>query len=131
MADLEILVKLRTHWFSLDRDRIWSSRLPALPWLSPASRGGNFPDLTLVDPHLKNGYAHSYFAGVQHRLGDNLTLEVNGLGTYGRRLITTDVVNRDFTLPSGRINPNLPDIAYRAAEGFSNYNALTAVARYR
>jgi hypothetical protein len=92
---------------------------------------GNFPDLTLVDPGLKNGYAHSYFAGVQHRVGDNLTLEVNGLGTYGRRLITTDIVNRDFTLTTGRINPNLPDIAYRAAQGFSNYNALTAVLRYR
>jgi hypothetical protein len=92
---------------------------------------GNFPDLTLVDPGLKNGYAHSYFAGVQHRVGDNLTFEVNGLGTYGRRMITTDIVNRDFTLPTGRINPNLPDIAYRAAQGFSNYNALTAVARYR
>jgi Carboxypeptidase regulatory-like domain/TonB-dependent Receptor Plug Domain len=92
---------------------------------------GNFPDLTLVDPHLKNGYANSYFAGVQHQLRDNLTVEVNGLGTYGRRLITTDIVNRDFTLPTGRINPNLPDIAYRAAQGFSDYNALTAVVRYR
>ncbi len=84
-----------------------------------------------MDPGLRNGYAHSYFAGVQHRFGDNLTLEVNGLGTYGRRLITTDIVNRDFTLTTGRINPNLPDIAYRAAQGFSNYNALTAVVRYR
>jgi hypothetical protein len=92
---------------------------------------GNFPDVTLVDPGLKNGYAHSYFAGVQQRVSDNFTLEVNGLGTYGRRLITTDVVNRDFTLTTGRINPNLPDIAYRAAQGFSDYNALTAVARYR
>ncbi|HEY6392618.1 MAG TPA: carboxypeptidase regulatory-like domain-containing protein [Bryobacteraceae bacterium] len=92
---------------------------------------GNFPDLTLVDPGLKNGYAHSYFAGVQHRAGDDLTFEVNGLGTYGRRLITTDIVNRDFTLTTGRINPNLPDIAYRAAQGVSNYNALTAVVRYR
>jgi len=92
---------------------------------------GNFPDLTFVDPGLKNGYAHSYFAGVQHRVGDNLALEVNALGTYGRRLITTDIVNRDFTLPTGRINPNLPDIAYRAAQGFSNYNALTGVVRYR
>jgi hypothetical protein len=92
---------------------------------------GNFPDLTLVDPGLKNGYAHSYFAGVQHRITGNLTVEVNGLGTYGRRLITTDIVNRDFTLTTGRINPNLPDIAYRAAQGFSNYNALTGVVRYR
>jgi len=103
----------------------------ALSGFQGQTLSGNFPDLTLVDPGLKNGYAHSYFAGVQHRVSDNLTLEVNGLGTYGRGLITTDIVNRDFTLPTGRINPNLPDIAYRAAQGFSNYNALTAVLRYR
>jgi hypothetical protein len=92
---------------------------------------GNFPDLTLVDPGLLNGYAYSYFAGLQHRVTDNLVLEANALGSYGRRLITTDIVNRDFSTVAGRYNPDLPDIAYRANQGFSNYNALTGVARYR
>ena len=95
---------------------------------------GDFPDVTLVDAGLRNGYAHSYFAGVQHRITDNFTLEVNGLGTYGRRLITTDIVNRQFSvLRSGsqRYNVNLPDVAYRSSEGYSDYNALTAVVRYR
>ena len=96
----------------------------------------DFPDLTLVSPHLRNGYAHSYFAGVQHRITDNLTVEVNGLGTYGRELITTDIINRDFSVNRGignptSYNPALPEIAYRANQGFSHYNALTAVARYR
>jgi hypothetical protein len=96
----------------------------------------DFPDLTLVSPHLRNGYAHSYFAGVQHRITDNLTVEVNGLGTYGRELITTDIINRDFSVNRGignptSYNPALPEIAYRANQGFSDYNALTAVARYR
>jgi hypothetical protein len=91
----------------------------------------NFPDLTLVDPTLRNGYAHSYFAGVQQRVRENLTAELNALGTYGRRLITTDLVNRDFSTAAGRYNDNLPDIAYRANQGFSNYNALAAVIRYR
>lgn len=90
-----------------------------------------FPDLTLVNPNLKSGYAHSYFAGVQQRVTGNFTVEVNGLGSYGRQLITTDIVNRDFSTPAGRYNPNLPDIAYRANQGFSDYNALTALARYR
>ncbi len=58
-------------------------------------------------------------------------MDINGLGTYGRRLITTDIVNRDFSTATGRYNPNLADIAYRAAQGSSNYNALTAVVRYR
>ena len=56
---------------------------------------------------------------------------MNGLGAYGRALITTDMINRSFSTPAGRYNPNLPDIAYRANQGFSDYNALTAVLRYR
>src|SRR6202022_2900013 len=69
--------------------------------------------------------------GIQQRITGNLTLEVNGLGTYGRALITTDVINRSFSTLTGRYNPSLPDIAYRANQGFSDYNALTAVVRYR
>ncbi len=90
-----------------------------------------FPDLTLVDPNLRNGRVKSYFAGVQQRITDTLTLEVNGLGSYGRALITTDVINRSFSTPAGRYKNNLPDIAYRANQGFSDYNAMTAVVRYR
>ncbi len=91
----------------------------------------DFPDLTLVNPSLRNGSVRSYFAGVQQRITDNFTLEVNGLGSYGRQLVTTDIINRDFSTLAGRYNPNLPDIAYRANQGFSDYNALTALARYR
>ncbi|HLG95061.1 MAG TPA: carboxypeptidase regulatory-like domain-containing protein [Bryobacteraceae bacterium] len=95
------------------------------------SISSDFPDLTLVDPGLRNGYTRSYFAGVQQRITDDFAVEVNALGSYGRKLITTDIINRDFSTPAGRYNPNLPDIAYRANQGFSDYNALTAVARYR
>lgn len=73
----------------------------------------------------------SYFAGIQHRITDNFTAEVNGLGSYGSKLITTDIINRDFSTPTGRYNPDLTDIAYRANQGFSNYNALTALVKYR
>jgi hypothetical protein len=90
-----------------------------------------FPDLTLMDPSLQNGRVYSYFAGVQERFSDHLTLETNALGSYGRNLITTDIVNRDFSTAQGRYNAALPDIAYRAAQGFSDYNALAAVLRYR
>ena len=98
---------------------------------SGSNLNAGFPDLTLIDPNLKNGRVYSYFAGVQQRVSGDLTLELNGLGSYGRRLITTDIVNRDFSLSTGRYNPNLPDIAYRAGQGFSDYNALAAVLRYR
>lgn len=99
--------------------------------LTGRTLNSNFPDLTAMDPGLKNGYAHTYFAGVQHRFSDRLTADLNLLGAYGRSLITTDVVNRDFSTPTGRYNNSLPDIAYRAGQGRSNYNALTAVAHYR
>jgi hypothetical protein len=105
-----------------------ASVLAALPAQTVSA---DFPDLTLVDPKLRNGYAYSYFTGVQHRITDNFTVEVNGLGTYGWRLITTDIINRDFSLVTGRYNSNLPEIAYRANQGFSDYNALSAVVRYR
>jgi hypothetical protein len=64
------------------------------------------------------------------------TLEVNGLGSLGRKLIATDIVNRQFSLPlsqtaRGRFNPDLPDISYRANQGSSSYHALTALSRYR
>jgi hypothetical protein len=98
---------------------------------SGASLGSDFPDLTLMDPNLKNGRVLSYFAGVEHRFSSNLTLEVNGAGSYGRRLITTDIVNRFFSTPSGQYNNALPEIAYRAGQGFSDYNALASVLRYR
>ena len=91
----------------------------------------SFPSLTLMDPDLKNGRVHSYFAGIQHQLAQRLSLEVNALGSYGRRLITTDVVNREFSTTTNRYNNALADISYRSGQGFSNYNALSSVVRYQ
>lgn len=98
----------------------------------------DFPEMTLVNPDLKNGRVYSYFAGIQHRFNDSLTAEVNGLGSYGRRLITTDIINRDFSVLSGTYVPNngrytpvAPNVDYRNSDGTSDYNALTALIRYR
>ncbi len=108
-----------------------SSVLPGLAQAGPAYPS-SFPNVTLVAPNLLNGRTSSYFAGIQHRITNDFVVEVNGLGTYGRNLVTTDIVNRAFTMPDGaRPNPDLPDVNYRANQGFSNYNALTVVARYR
>lgn len=93
-----------------------------------------FPDVTLIDPNLKNGLVKSYFAGISQRFTNRLTLDVNALGSYGSRLITTDVINRFFSTTAnstGQYNPNLPEVAYRAGQGFSNYNALSSVLSYR
>ena len=93
----------------------------------------NFPNLTLMDPVLQNGYTQSYFVGLQHRFSNSLSLEVNSLGALGRRLITTDVVNRQFStaIGTGRYNESLPDISWRSSQGSSAYNALTTLLRYR
>jgi hypothetical protein len=91
----------------------------------------SFPNLTLVDPRLRNGYVHSYFSGIQHRLVPHLFVQIDSLGSYARRLITTDIVNRDFSTSAGRYNAALPDVAYRASQGASDYNALALLIRFQ
>jgi hypothetical protein len=93
-----------------------------------------FPPLILMDPKLRNGYAQTAFVGIQQSIGENLTLEVNGTASRGRRLITSDIVNRQFTSTEGfdgRPNEDLPDMEWRSSQGTSDYSALTALARYR
>ncbi len=89
--------------------------------------------LTLLDPKLKNGYTQTSFLGVQQQVSDNLTIEVNGTSALGRRLITTDIVNRDFTTTFGigTPNANLPAISWRSDQGLSDYYALSTLVRYR
>jgi hypothetical protein len=93
----------------------------------------DFPSSTLVEPGLRTPYAHSYFAGVQRAVTERLVVEVNGIGALGRRLMTTDVVNRPFrtAVGGGRPNPALPDVLYRAGQGLSNYHAVAMIGRYR
>ena len=99
--------------------------------LAGRTLAASFPGVTLMDPGLRNGRVQSYFAGVQHQMAPNVSLEVNALGSYGRRLITTDVVNREFSTTTNRYNNALPDVSYRSGQGFSNYNALATVLRWR
>ena len=74
-----------------------------LPTLQGKPLASTFPDITLVDPNLRNGRVQSYFAGIQQQITDNLTLELNGLGSYGRALVTTDVINRELLDARGAI----------------------------
>jgi TonB-dependent receptor-like protein len=96
------------------------------------------PQPTLYQPGIRNPYVHSYFLNVERKLSDTLVIEVGGLGSLGRKLITTDSINREDSVPRveenyfrGRLNPDLPPISYRANQGASSYHALTATARYR
>jgi len=89
----------------------------------------DFPNLTAYQPGLRDAYAQSYFLGVQRQVSEALVIEVNGTGTLGRKLITTDLINR----PSAVIpwNPELPYVSYRGNQGTSAYHGLTVVAHYR
>jgi hypothetical protein len=101
--------------------------------LTPMS---DLPHLTLFQPGIRDGYAQNFFLGVQQQITGNLQLEIDTTGSLGRKLITTDIVNRTLSLqaPPGqpsRFAPGLPFIDYRGNQGKSDYNALNVVGRYR
>jgi hypothetical protein len=95
----------------------------------------NFPGITLVDPGLRNGYAQDAFAGVQQFITGSLTMELNGTMSLGRRLITTDIVNRlytSFDTFTFRASNSLPsDVYWRSSQGKSDYTAMSAMVKYR
>jgi hypothetical protein len=99
---------------------------PQLSTYSLQRGNSGFPNLTWVDAGLRNAYVESFFLGLQHQATRDLAVEVNGTGTLGRRLLTTDTLNRGFA-----DNPNLPAIFYRANQGTSDYAGLQVVGRYR
>jgi hypothetical protein len=91
------------------------------------------PGLTQIDPTLKNGYSMSSFLGVQQAIGEALTLDVNFTTAQSRRLISTDVVNRQYTtgVGLGRPQPAFADISWRSSQGYADYYAMGALLRYR
>ncbi len=89
-----------------------------------------FPNLIFVDPGLRSGYSQSYLFGIQHELTSNWTVSAHALGSLSRRLLTSDIVNRDFSVRTGsgnftgRFNPALPEISYLGSQGSANYHSL-------
>lgn len=100
----------------------------------------DFSALTLLQPGLRSPRVQSFFLGVQQQVTPRLGVQLNGVGSLGRALITNDILNRQFGAPDqvgnpsnfyGRTNALLPDLQYRANQGSSDYTALSLVARYR
>ena len=118
-----------------------------VPFAAPFAKGAgslplqtiqNFPNPTLFQPGLRNAYAENAFLGIEQRVADHLVVQTNVVGSFGRELLTTDLVNRPLSVPIvafknplGVSNPNFPLIEYRANQGRSNYYGAQAVARYR
>lgn len=106
-----------------------SSYLPistALAAYSTQNFGHDFPNLTAFQPNLSNGYAEDFFLGVRTEPAAAWSIELNGAGSLGRRLITTDIINRNEL-----INPALPAISYLGSQGLSDYYSLNIVTRWR
>jgi hypothetical protein len=95
--------------------------------------------LTGFSPLIRIARVQSYFAGVQQEITRNISLEVDGLGSRGNNLITTDQINRVNSVtqvagrnPLGLINPGLPpQLFYRESDGHSRYDGLIVQANLR
>ncbi len=92
----------------------------------------------LFQPNLRAARIQSAFLSFEQRPWQAVSFELLGIGTFGRGLITTDLIYRDYSVaptaanPNGLINPNLPDdISYRANQGKSDYLGGSAIVHYR
>jgi hypothetical protein len=109
---------------------------PQFEYAVPArSAKTNLPDFVpvisvAVDQNLRTPYVQSWFLGVQQQVSENLVLEANHTGAVGRKLAAADVINRLRSVPitaanpTGRFNPDQPDISYRGNQGTSDHVAL-------
>jgi hypothetical protein len=85
-------------------------------------------NLTWIDPHFRSPLVQSWFVAFQQRAGSALDLELTHMGSIGRKLIATDLVNRFQGLY--QLNPQLGEITYLSNSGASIYQALGGLVRY-
>jgi hypothetical protein len=97
-----------------------------LPLYEGSTLTASYRFVTLFQPNLRDAYAQSYFLGAQRQIGEAWFLETSTLGSLGRKLLTTDIVNR-----SRQFNPSLDELIYRGNQGISDYNALAVQLRHR
>jgi hypothetical protein len=75
------------------------------PLVSSQSIATDFPSLTMVQPHLPDGYAEDLFLKLQHQFTNHFFVDTGLQGSLGRKLLAADVVNRQ-----SEYNENLPAI---------------------
>lgn len=108
-------------------------QVPAIPLgqgLAVAAAQG-LPISLMLEPDTQVGYAHSYQFSWQQQLRNGLTTEVGYLGTAGRNLNIPVILNRITPGTTVRPDPRFGQITLVGDEGYSNYNALTSLLRYR
>jgi Carboxypeptidase regulatory-like domain/TonB-dependent Receptor Plug Domain len=118
--------------FSLPARQIASS-FPPYPALSVQDLVGP----VLFQPRLRAARIQSAFLSFEQRFSKAVSFQLQGIGTLGRDLITTDLINRQDSEPANRsnlaglINPNLLPLFYRANQGKSDYLGGSASLRFR
>jgi hypothetical protein len=105
-----------------------------------AASASDFPNMLALDWNGRDPYSRNYFLSLQTRAAQNWSLEAAFHGANGRSLVSTDQINRPFSLsandaapdnPDRVFNPRLPLVSYRARLGVSDYYALTVSAAHR
>lgn len=86
-------------------------------------------DLTMFQPKLSSPRLQSFFLSLSQPIGPKLAIELSGMGSRGRNLYATDIVNRQtgFFPPAN----GLPDIDDRTNQAFSDYAGMSLAVRYR
>jgi hypothetical protein len=107
-----------------------------LPLIHDFTPDLNFSRLTFYDQDLRMPRVHSFFVGVAQQLGRRLWFELDGIGSAGRRLIATDILNRDHSAETApgrwaRFRTDWPNIWHRSNLGKSDYYAMSVAGRYR
>jgi hypothetical protein len=112
---------------------------------SPSSIAGKVTPDSFDDPlppvlyqaNIRSARAQNFFLGLQQRIPEAGILELAYAGSVVSGLLTTDKVNRPFSVgtslanPLGLLNSGLPLLSYRANQGKSNFHALTATFRFQ
>jgi hypothetical protein len=131
---------LTTFNYQLGSDGYLAPIPSVLPLYAQQPVVSDFPPITLFQTNWKTGYAITQFVGIQQRIAEKWSLEAEGVLALDRHLLTTDEINRPFSVPTSSAapdnynlsyNPLLPAIYYRGSQGSSNYDALNVMVRYR
>ena len=90
-----------------------------------------FPEALAFSSNLNTPFVRSYSLGLRRELSEAWQVDTALIGASGRSLLTTDKYNRNFSEETGRRNPLLPVINYRANQGVSDFHAFSLRTRYR
>jgi len=117
----------------------WSPAAAAAQGILQPLNDYHYPEM--FQPGIGNPIVQSAYVGIQQKLSDGFSLELNVLASRARRLWSTDVVNRQYSValspagyfnnPSAVYDPAYGNIDYTANQGLSNYQAFTSTVRFR